>query len=236
MPAERDTHDPNQRPQFKADRVYVILRQRIRDLVLEPGQAMRKDELSTEFGVSRAPISEAIARLAEEGLVDVFPQHGSFVAGIRAADVREGLFIRTGLEIEAIRQLAQRANADEVAALEANVDAQAQALADGNLQRFYELDEALHELIFAHVGHARARSFLDSARAQLDRVRRAILPFEERPQATLDEHRRIVEAIRMADPEFAAAAMRAHLASVAIAAEAHLRAIETEPPRDCRRP
>src|SRR6201996_3143580 len=90
----------------KAERLSEPLRRRIRELALPPGAALRKEELALELGVSRAPVSEAIARLAEEGLVEVFPQHGSFVAPIRAADVREAIFIRTALETEAMRRLA----------------------------------------------------------------------------------------------------------------------------------
>src|SRR5204863_1557777 len=91
----------------KTERVYEVLRLRIRELTLPPGAPLRKEEIALELGVSRAPVSDAITRLAEEGLVDVFPQHGSFVASIRAADVREALFIRAALETEAMRQLAQ---------------------------------------------------------------------------------------------------------------------------------
>src|SRR5207342_1467598 len=91
--------------QSKADRVYQDLRRRIRELTLPPGAPLRKEEIALALGVSRAPVSEAIARLADEALVDVFPQHGSFVAPIRAADVRESMFIRTALEIEAIRRI-----------------------------------------------------------------------------------------------------------------------------------
>src|SRR5215469_3629364 len=90
----------------KADRVYSDLRRRIRELALPPGTPLRKEEIAATLGVSRAPISDAINRLAEEGLVDVFPQHGSFVAPIRSADVRESLFIRTALETEALRRVA----------------------------------------------------------------------------------------------------------------------------------
>src|SRR5271163_4231075 len=85
----------------KADRVYGVLRRRIRELALPPGAPLRKEEIALELGVSKAPVSEAIARLAEEGLVEVYPQHGSFVAPIRPAAVRESLFIRTALETEA---------------------------------------------------------------------------------------------------------------------------------------
>ena len=206
----------------KSERVYAHLRRKIRELALPPGAPLRKEEIAAELAVSRAPVSEAIARLAEEGLVEVFPQHGSFVAPIRAAEVRESLFIRVGLETEAMRRLAPVADADLVARLEENLERQAKTLAAGDLPRFHDLDEALHATLFQAVESPRALRLLDSARAPLDRVRRLALPEPGRPEATLAEHRRLVDAVASRDPEFAAAAMRVHLAAVAAAIEREL--------------
>src|ERR1051326_6021059 len=122
----------------KTDRVYEVLRRRIRELALVPGAPLRKEEIALELGVSRAPVSDAISRLAEEGLIDVFPQHGSFVALIRSSDVRESLFVRTALEVEAMRRLAPVADPQTLAVLDANIAAQVDALAKGNLEHFYD--------------------------------------------------------------------------------------------------
>ena len=217
---------PPGRDILKADLVHAAVRRRIRDLQLPPGAALRKEELAAEFGVSRAPVNEAIARLAEEGLVEVYPQHGSFVAAIRASDVRDGLFVRVGLETEAIREAARRCDPNLIATLDDNLAAQAAALAAADLSSFYELDERLHALVFSSIGHARAQRLLETARAPLDRVRRLALPEPGRPEKTLVEHRRLVEAIRLGDPEFAAAAMRAHLSAVADTVEQQLAHID----------
>jgi DNA-binding GntR family transcriptional regulator len=214
----------------KAERVYRELRRRIRELTLPPGAPLRKEEIALEMGVSRAPVSEAIARLADEALVDVFPQHGSFVAPIRAEDVRESLFIRTALEIEAIRRVTQAADADLMAQLEENLAAEEAALKANDLTTFYELDEALHALIFASLQAPRALRLLDAARAPLDRPRRLGLPEAGRPEATFAEHRRMIDAIASGDPEFAAAAMRAHLAQVSRSVERELEHIEAQAP------
>jgi DNA-binding GntR family transcriptional regulator len=214
----------------KAERVYRELRRRIRELALPPGAPLRKEEIALEMGVSRAPVSEAIARLADEALVDVFPQHGSFVAPIRAEDVRESLFIRTALEVEAIRRVTQLADAALLAQLEENLVAQAGALQDADLVTFYDLDEALHAQIFAGLKAPRALRLLDAARAPLDRPRRLGLPEPGRPEATFAEHRRMVDAIASGDPEFAAAAMRAHLAQVARSVERQLEHLESQEP------
>jgi GntR family transcriptional regulator, rspAB operon transcriptional repressor len=214
--------------QSKAERVYNDLRRRIRELTLPPGAPLRKEEIALALGVSRAPVSEAIARLADEALVDVFPQHGSFVAPIRAHDVRESLFIRTALEVEAIRRVTQKVDAALLAGLEQNLAAQTAALRDSDLAGFYDLDEALHAAIFAAIESPRALRLLDAARAPLDRPRRLALPEAGRPEATLAEHRRMVDAIASGDPEFAAAAMRAHLSMVARAVERELAEIEAK--------
>jgi DNA-binding GntR family transcriptional regulator len=206
----------------KAEKVYAHLRRKIRELVLPPGAPLRKEEIALELAVSRAPVSEAIARLAEEGLVDVFPQHGSFVPPIRAADVRESLFIRTALETEAMRRLAPTADSALLKRLDENLARQSDALKAGDLARFYDLDEALHALFFVAVESPRALRLLEAARAPLDRVRRLALPEPGRPEATLAEHRRLVEAVRSGDPEFAGAAMRVHLTMVGRTVEREL--------------
>jgi GntR family transcriptional regulator, rspAB operon transcriptional repressor len=212
--------------QSKAERVYHELRRRIRELILPPGAPLRKEEIAMEMGVSRAPVSEAITRLADEALVDIFPQHGSFVAPIRAEDVRESLFIRTALEVEAIRRVTLTADAKLMATLEQNLAAQVAALEAGDLALFYDLDEALHAAIFSAMKAPRALRLLDAARAPLDRPRRIGLPEVGRPEATLAEHRRMVDAIASGDPEFAGAAMRAHLSMVARSVERELAAID----------
>lgn len=212
----------------KAERVYAELRRRIRELELPPGAPLRKEAIAAAMGVSRAPVSEAISRLADEALVDVYPQHGSFVAPIRAEDARESLFIRSALEIEAARRVAQARDSDLIQALEANVAAQRDALEVGDLARFQDLDEALHARIFLGVGAPRALRLLDAVRAPLDRPRRLALPRPGRAEDTLAEHRRLVDAIRSGDPEYAGAAMRAHLNEVARTVEHAL--AEIEPP------
>jgi GntR family transcriptional regulator, rspAB operon transcriptional repressor len=214
------------RDPFKADQVYDALRERIKTLVLEPGAALRKEEIAAEFGVSRAPVSDAIARLAEDGLVDVYPQHGSFVAKLRAEDVREGLFIRTALEVEVVRRVARLRDEALYEALRANIVDQERALAAGNLHTLYALDEAMHDALFSMVEMPRAEKILEAARAPLDRMRQIVLPNEGRPEATVREHRSIVEAVISGDPEFAAAAMRAHLNALFVVVEAQLESLE----------
>jgi len=214
--------------QSKSERVYKDLRRRIRGLELAPGTRLRKNEIAIDYGVSRAPVSEAIARLAEEGLIDVFPQNGSFVSPIRLEDVRESLLIRTGLEVEAVRRVAQAGDEALLKQLDDNLDAQEAAMEANDMVLLDDLDEVFHVTIFDAVGSSRAHRLLDQARALMDRSRFHALPEDDRPEATIAEHRRIVDSIRTRDPELAGAAMRVHLTMVARAIERDMAHIEDD--------
>jgi DNA-binding GntR family transcriptional regulator len=212
----------------KSERVYSHLRRQIRELKIPPGTPLRKNEIALECGVSRAPVSEAIARLAAEGLVDIFPQNGSFVSPMRSEDIHEALFIRTALEVEAVKVVAQLADAELLDRLDENIREQAAALRETELDlvRFDDLDEMFHATIIAAIRSPGTQQLLDAARALLDRPRFLALPEEDRPTDTLMEHSRIVDAIRTGDPELAGAAMRVHLKRVSKAIDAKLDQIE----------
>jgi DNA-binding GntR family transcriptional regulator len=199
----------------KSERVYRDLRRRIRQMELVPGSRLRKNEIADEYGVSRAPVSEAIARLAEEGLVDVFPQSGSFVSPIRPDHIRECFLIRTGLEVEAVRRVTQQADLKLLEQLDENLRQQAAAIRSNNMERMDELDEAFHATIMDALNSPRARRLLDQTRAVLDRPRFHSLHRVGRPEDTLTEHSRIVDAIRTGDVELASAAIRVHITTVA---------------------
>ena len=65
----------------------------ILSLAYQPGQIMRKGEICEQLDISRSPVSEAVTRLAAEGLVDVIPQAGTFVTRFSMAEIREGAFL-----------------------------------------------------------------------------------------------------------------------------------------------
>lgn len=229
MPKRKKLRDPEVASDHsKAERVYRDLRRRIRDLDLSPGSRLDKNELSVKYGVSRAPLSEAIARLANEGLVEVFPQSGSFVASIRPQDIRDSLLIRTGIEVEAARRAAQHASEQLLAELDENIDLQSAAIRSKDWAKLDDLDEAFHVQIMNAVNSPRAQQLLDATRAVLDRPRYHALPVYGRPNDTFAEHRRILDAIKTRDPELAGAAMRIHLAMVARAIEGELSKFETD--------
>ncbi|WP_413988283.1 GntR family transcriptional regulator [Labrys okinawensis] len=88
------------------ERVQSVLREAIIGFELAPGADIDKLAICERLGVSRFPVSEALARLQSEGLVEILPQRGTRVSRIRLSDVRQSMFIRSALEAQAVRVLA----------------------------------------------------------------------------------------------------------------------------------
>ena len=197
--------------QSRASQVYKILRGAIIDLTLPPTMAIKKEEIATQLGISRTPISEAINRLAEEGLVEIFPQHGTYVAKIRTEDVVEGAFLRRALEVETVREVATRITDGLLNDLERNLRYQKANLDADDLDAFHRLDIEFHQMICDSLGFAKVRRAIDSSRAQLDRVRKMMLTVVDRPEETYREHLAILKALRQGTAETAGEAMAHHL-------------------------
>jgi DNA-binding GntR family transcriptional regulator len=191
------------------------LRQAIVALDFTPGAVLDKTAICTQLGVSRFPVSEALARLAEEGLVDIAPQRGSTVSLVRIADVREYMLIRKGLESEALRVLIGKHDADVIAALHANMAAQREAAARDDAETFHQIDVDFHDIIFRTMRLSKVKAIIDRARANLDRARRLIIT-PRRLALTIAEHQAIFDGILAADAPQAIAAIRAHIDAVMV--------------------
>jgi len=197
----------------KADAVYGELKEAILSGALEPGSLIDKASLCEKLGVSRFPVSAAVARLAYDRLVDVAPQHGSFVARISLDDVRERLFIRSALEGEIAAEAARRMTRADKDALMANAKEQAKAVADEDRATFYALDVAFHRILTARLRMARASDVLESLRVHLERMRRLTMSTSGQLRASLNEHSAIAAAIEAKDPAAARDAMKHHLST-----------------------
>jgi DNA-binding GntR family transcriptional regulator len=197
----------------KAAAVYDVLRSEIIDLKREPGTRIDKAEVCDRLGVSRHPVAEALGRLAEERLVEVHPQSGSFVARIRTSDVEEAAFIRRAIESTAVREIARSADRALLDQLDRILGYQAVACRINDVAEFYQLDLRFHASLLAHLGNRRAGEIVEAVRAPLERARRMLLPNPARNQQTLEEHAAIAAALASGDAERAAQAMLGHLAA-----------------------
>lgn len=195
--------------------VTAAIRNAIVALWLAPGETIDKSALCERLGVSRFPVSEALARLQGEGLVDIAPQRGSTVSLVRIADVREYMLIRKALESEALRVLIGNHDADVIEALHANMAAQRAAAERDDSETFHQIDIEFHDIIFRSMRFTKIKGIIDSARANLDRARRLIIT-PRRLALTIAEHQAILDGILAQDAERATRAIRAHIDAVMV--------------------
>ena len=196
-----------------APQVFEWLRASILSLQLAPGTALSRTELAERFELSQTPVRDALLQLAQEGLVDIFPQHATLVSRIDIASATQAHFLRCAIELEVVRTLALAAAEDTSvlrAKLTAQIDLQA-ALAIADTEEFIASDQAFHRLMYEAAGAPDLFELVRRRSGHLDRLRRLDLPSPGKAERVVRDHRAIVAALAARDPEAAQAAMRTHL-------------------------
>ena len=196
----------------KSGRVYEELRSAIITLKLQPGAQIDKAEICDRLEVSRQPLSEALARLADERLVTVEPQKGTYVTRIRMNDVAEAAFVREALEVATVRRIAPTIDDETLDRLNLIVDYQSSAASANDTEEFYVLDTRFHSTLIGLLSYRRVAEGVESARAQTERIRRLLLP-TRRNLETIAEHKLILVELAQRSATGAADAMHIHLSN-----------------------
>jgi DNA-binding GntR family transcriptional regulator len=199
------------RKQPRATQIYEAIRAAIMDMRLKPGTPISENRICRQTNVSRTPAREAIIRLGQDGLIDVFPQHGSFVAPISIRKVIEGHFIREALEIALLKRAAILWRPQHTAKMEA-ILVQQRLLADAcDYAGFYREDENFHRYFAAVAQMDGVSTVIKESNANLARVRQLATPMAGHMEAALADHRSIFEALKDDKPDQAVALLGAHL-------------------------
>ena len=126
------------------DRTFLAIREAIMELNFLPGEIIRKHDICNTLGVSRSPVSEALAKLRNEGLVEVVPQSGTFVSKFSLQDIKEGAFLREAIELACIEILASNISEKQLIDLNRNLKLQKVLAETDDYQGFYQLDAEMH--------------------------------------------------------------------------------------------
>lgn len=194
-----------------AIQIHEILKNRILSVELVPGAILSRASLQLEFGVSQTPVRDALMRLQEEGLVDVYPQYATVVARIDIAHARQAQFLRLSIELEAIRRLTEETPAETADVLHAILIRQEAVASPQTYDVFDELDRAFHHALYERAGIMALWSTVRRQSVNLDRLRRLNLPMPGKMQTVVEDHREIVDAVRNGNAQLATAALRKHL-------------------------
>jgi DNA-binding GntR family transcriptional regulator len=202
-----------------ASRVFDQLRHMIVSLTLAPGTALSRSALQKEFGLSSTPIRDALMRLEEAGLVEVFPQSRTIVSLIDVPLARQAQFLRRSIEQEAVT-----ADAGLVDRLHAVIEEQGKWAKAGDLERFNDADLAFHKILYDAAGVPDLWALVRKRSGHIDRIRRLHLPIGGKAAQIVRDHEAIVNAISKGEPDLAQSELRDHLSrSLAFSDELRVR-------------
>jgi GntR family transcriptional regulator, rspAB operon transcriptional repressor len=194
-----------------APQVFEQLRGMIIALELPPGSPLSRAALAEQFGVSSTPIRDALMRLEEEGLVEVFPQYATVVSRIDVHRAQQAHFLRQALELEIVRMLALKRDGALVAELNATIARQQQFARAGALEKFMAADNEFHAQLYEAADNQDIWTLVRSRSGHIDRLRRLHLPSPGKAQDIVQHHKLIAKAIAAGAPEEAQRHLRTHL-------------------------
>jgi GntR family transcriptional regulator, rspAB operon transcriptional repressor len=202
--------------------IYQTIRTDIIRMRLRPGERLSEKELGLRFGTSRTPVREAIVRLVEDGLIEVRPQRGTYVARISLQAVQRARFVRSALELAIIREAAEH-GVSEAVLEEAKRAIAGQENARLDPERFTTADDMFHRTFANGVGYGDIWSVVENQKAQFDRIRFLSIPKVTPVDHLIEQHRMILSAVEARDPDRAENTLREHLSIVVGTATALMR-------------
>jgi DNA-binding GntR family transcriptional regulator len=188
-----------------ADRAYVAIRDLIVSLELPPGALIDERQLVETLRIGRTPVREALRRLAQEQLVEVFPRRGMFVTGVDVRDLARISEVRAVLEPEAARLAAERATEeerDELAALGDQIKEGADLM---------ELDERIHRAVYAAAHNHLLEKTLGEYYVLALRIWMIALDRAQDLRDAVEAHRELIKEIVVGNADRAGDVMHAHV-------------------------
>ena len=194
-----------------AAHVFMTLRQEIIALALAPGAILSRADLQDRFGLSSTPVRDALMRLQEEGLVDVFPQHATVVSPIDLERAQQGQFLRRSIELEIVRTLALNPDPVVIERLNSLIRQQTAFSRLGEHGAFTAADQAFHKTMYEFAKVPELWDVVARHSGHIDRLRRLHLPVPGKMRDVMRDHQAIVDAIAAGKRDEAQAALRDHL-------------------------
>lgn len=196
----------------RADQIADKLEQLVFMGEYENGERLDEIRLAAHFNVSRTPIREALQRLVMSGMAEQIPRRGVFIRQPDAVELMEMFETMAEIEASCGRFAATRISEEGLTRLEvANQRCQA-ALDAQDAATYYVENEAFHREIY----RGAANSFLEKEALRLQNrlkpYRRVQLRFRGRLSQSMQEHTKIVAALRQGDAEAASQILRDHVA------------------------
>jgi len=205
------------------ERVYQALKEMIIFKEIPPGEKLDEDSLANQLGVSRTPIRESLYRLENEGIVKIIPRRGAFIVKHSKESINEILSVREVLEGLSAREAANHITDATLEVLESLSEKFSESNVRLLSKEYLQVDVKFHKTIIEASKNEWLISLMNILNDHIQMLRLRTVTFQGRPEQSLSEHRRILEALKARDPLLAESLMREHINNVR---ESYLKNIE----------
>jgi len=175
---------------------------------LKSGQALKQDEIATQFGISKIPVREALVQLKAEGLVNFYPNRGAFVSELSAAEADEIYVMRIALETAVLARAIPNLT---VAALKHAEEILKAIDQEENIAKWGELNWEFHATLYAPAALPRLMDTIKALHTNIARYLVLYLAGMAYQKKSQKEHRAILAACRHGDAEKAIRVLEVHL-------------------------
>ena len=196
------------RPQL-SDEAASYVRGLIMSGELRPGTSVRPETIGEALNISTTPAREALQGLRVEGFLELVPRRGFLVAPLTGQDIRDLFRVQALIGGELAARAASKAGPAEIAELDALHHELIAAAARGNLELVEEKNHAFHREINILAGSRKIVWVLGLVTRYVPRRFYSSIPGW--PQATLDDHAKVLEGIRTRNADSSRAAMEEHI-------------------------
>lgn len=181
------------------DEISGIVRERILNGTYAIGEKILEAPLANELRVSRTPIRHAFKQLAEEGLIENIPNRGSFAKGFTKRDVHDIYEVRKAVEALAIEWAVERISKEEIKILEEIIEKMEFYTLKKNYEKVLESNREFHDIIYKASESRFMSQILNSYEEYVQQARKTTVYEPYYLESILEEHKKILEAIKAKD-------------------------------------
>jgi len=195
------------------DHIYDVLRESILEVdIYDDDEELRLDErqLAEQLGISRTPIREALARLAQDGLVEILPRKGVFIHRKSLDEILDMIVCWAGLESMAAHLAAAVASDADLKALRKFATSHTASASRQELSQYSDANIKFHQAIFDLSGSPLLKSTAEGLLTHMYAVRRRAMGENDRATHSVADHMEIIDSLEARDSELAARLVRDH--------------------------
>lgn len=204
-------------PRSISDQIYDLLKKKILNSEILPGERLMQEEVAKAFNASRTPIRQAFHLLEKDGLVERLPQNGFRITRLELETIRDLFAIRGVLEAYGVELACERIEPKTIETLRSIRDQAQQMLESSDipretkLRRIFEFNSLFHETIYRSTDSRYLMDLISNLRNTVLRLRALGVRKKGSWKQALNEHSRLIDCLEKRDKKAAGRLMRRHI-------------------------